>query len=375
MKLTDMKLLSGVYGKPNGDMKNPIIIDFDQMPKFIKDYKPLVKISKIHTFCSKVNNRGRVRGLKFEYFDGDRSASTNVLGISGNSDSDIGTSWDDESNTVKMNEFISSVEVSSGDDVDGIWFVVQNWKDSTTRRIGCGYSTANTKTWNIKSDNRLLGFSGTSVEMDDSRIIKQIQFESFLYIVPTMTANGPECQCYTPNEGTFGKNGAKCTDGDFLWCGQDEYCTNGSSFPKDQFSAQCSTQRPFFKSAATPTTTLQGTHSVSAHHEKLLQQIAYKKSLHKSSAAGSGKGKPSVSAAPPKAEKDSAHHHTKWDDAKHSIKNVVKEMSKNLKQDLKAELKDLLVKELKEALDHLQKKQTHLESTVTRMLMHEVESY
>merc|ERR1712173_550714 len=137
-----------------------------------------------------------------------------------------------------------------------------------------------------------------------------------------------------------------------------------------------------------------------------------KRSLRNSGAAGSGKSKPSVSAAPKEAKKDSAHHHTKWDDAKHSIKNHVMEMSKSeipqefilgamcsmlvlcsclcccrgrrshvsellpsLKHDLKTELKDLLVKELKEALGGLQQKQTHLESTVTRMLMREVENF
>jgi len=53
---------------------------------------------------------------------------------------------------------------------------------------------------------------------------------------------------------------------------------------------------------------------------------------------------------------------------------MVEKMSKKLKQEVKAELKDFLIKELKSGLGDLQTKQSHLERTVTRMLMHQVES-
>jgi len=115
----------------------------------------------------------------------------------------------------------------------------------------------------------------------------------------------------------------------------------------------------------------------------------------------------------PRATKDSTHHHSKWEETKESVRHTVKDMSKSLlpqmfqlgaltlvlllcsysyrqepfllwrrepssselKDTIRAELKELVAKELKSALGNLQHKQIQLESTMTRMLLHQVESY
>lgn len=375
MTLTNMFYDSPNYGEANGGK----VVGFDSMPPF-QHLKPLVRISNIRTFCSKVGNgRYRFRGIQFEYFDGDRSEVTDVLGTQGNSDSDAGEPWDSKNNVIAYGEVISAVKVSSGADVDGIWFTVQSLKDATTRTVGCGYNGNNMRTWNIETGQKLLAFSGTSVEMDGFTIVKSIQFRSYLYILPTLTPNGvPECKCVTPNQGTVYKNGAACTNGNFHWCEANQFCTNGDSFPEDQFSSQCKEQPQSFLASVPANSFLADSKPADApkladskpadapkllaHHQVLLQQIENLK------ASKNAKGSKVRSAAPPTAPK--AKKESKWDEAKH----MVEKMSKKLKQEVKAELKDFLIKELKSGLGDLQTKQSHLERTVTRMLMHQVES-
>merc|ERR1719362_1309637 len=206
--------------------------------------KPLVKISKIRTYCGLVSNgRKRLRGIQFEYFDGTRSASSDLLGMQGNSDSDSGgVSWDDKETVVQYGEFISAVEVSAGDNIDGIWFHVQKLKDSTTRKIGCGYSTDNQKVFNIDGDQKLLALQGTSINMDGYTVVTEIQFRTYLTMFANFKETGAvECNCALPNNGQNGKNGAYCSDGQFLWCGASQACSTseGVSFPKSSFLNQC----------------------------------------------------------------------------------------------------------------------------------------
>jgi len=363
MTLTNMVYDSPTYGEANGGN----VVGFDSMPKF-QDMKALVRISNIRTYCSQVSNgRYRFRGLQFEYFDGDRSEATHVLGTQPNADDNSADAknWNNENNVISYGEVISAVKISSGADVDGIWFIVQNLKDSKTREVGCGYSSPNMQVWNIETSQKLLAFSGSSVNMDGFTIVKQIQFRSYLYILPTLTPNGvPECKCVTANEGTVGKNGAACTNGNFHWCESTQLCTNGNSFPEDQFSAQCKAQPQSFL-ASVPAGSNAAPEPL-VHHQVLLQQIEDLK------ASKNANGHKAQSAAPPTAPK--AKKESKWDEAKNEAKHMVKEMSKKLKQEVKAELKDFLVKELKSGLDELQTKQSHLERTMTRMLMHQVES-
>lgn len=396
MSLTSMFFSSDLYGNVNGNWKGKGVVDYSNMPDFT-NYKPLIKISKIHTFCSQTSPGGRFRGIQFEYFDGDRSALTDVLGIKGDSDADAGLDWDNKNNVIDYGEVISAVTVSSGDDVDGVWFTIQNPKESTTRQIGCGYPTDNMKTWNIKSDNRLLAFSGTRVDMPGKNgqaaktIVKQIQFRSFLYILPTPTPNGePECQCYTPNQGKTFLNGAKCSDGAFLWCGIDQYCTNADSFPKSQMQAQCSTDRrlstphlTLLQAAATPST------NTVPSHEALLQQLEQRKrdsrqhgepdlNSPRKTQSFMSTGAPQMHPTKESAPHSPPHHHnkgSKWDEAKLELENLVEHVSKELKESMTSELKDVLSKEIKSALGTIQQKQTHLENTLTRMLMHQVENY
>jgi len=410
MTLSTMNFDSDKYGNADGNFNAKFTVNFGK-PDF-QDFKPLIKISKIHTFCSKDNKgMGRLRGIQFEYFDGDRSATTDILGTKGDSPSDAGKSWDHKENEIAFGEIITSVLVSAGSDIDGIWFQVQTPKSQTTRTIGCGYHGAPTKSWNIKSDHRLLGLSGTSANIGGQTVVKQLQFRNFLFILPTLMANGPECQCVTPNQGLANLNGAKCTNGQFLWCAENMYCTKESSFPIDQFEGQCSTNKKFL-----------GAPEPSAHHQALLQKIvAHKKARealenaapHMSSPKTSFRSSNSTSNST--TTKNSTHHIPKWEEAKHSVKHAMKhavqEMSKSqefqlgalclllvlcsclccprncsakkkerdikpdLKTAMKTEMKEVFAKELKLLLGNIQEKQNQLEGTVTRMLLHQVENY
>lgn len=377
MKLTTMHFDSEVYGKDDGNYGGRSIVSFGK-PDF-QDFKALVKVSSIRTYCAGDSNGGlqRLRGIQFEYFDGNRSPITDILGTSGDSDpASGGKPWDDDWNKISYGEMISAVEISSGNDIDGIWFVVQNPKSSTTRRVGCGYMGKNTaiRSFNVKPGRKLLGLSGVSVNLNGNIIVKQIQLRSFLFILPTIMPNGPECNCVTPNQGVSGLNGAKCTNGDFLWCADNEYCTNGASFPIKSFEAQCSANAKFLQ-APSP----QEQPEPSAHHQALLQQIfahkAAKQAQQASENVASYMSSPKTSfgsaTRSSKVTKDSTHDHSKWEEVKDSVKQAVREMSKSLKDDLKTELKE----ELKVLLGNLQEKQSQLEGTVTRMLLHQVESY
>merc|ERR1719189_2395383 len=105
MTLTPIHFESDVYGK-SGNWQGKRVVYFDTN---VLHMKPLVKISKIRTYCGLVSNgRKRLRGIQFEYFDGTRSASSDLLGMQGNSDSDSGgVSWDDKETIVQYGEFIS----------------------------------------------------------------------------------------------------------------------------------------------------------------------------------------------------------------------------------------------------------------------------
>lgn len=373
MTLTYMHFDSKVWG----EWQPGNVVSWPSMPKFQTDYKPTIKISAIRTYCSRLSDgRSRFRGLQFEYFDGDRSAATDVLGTKPNANSDDEKKWESTDNLLAYGEFVSGVTVSSGADVDGIWFIVQNEKDQKTRKIGCGYSSNNMQTWSIPSGQRLLAFSGTGIDMDGDTIVKQIQFRTYLYILPTLTASGkPNCHCVTPNQGKDNLNGAACTNGDFLWCSANQYCINGKNFPKSTFDTQCSDVKygvllnSFQATPPAPATKEQQAHSsqsfvatppssatpAPSHHKVLLQQIE--------KLQASKKAKESNEAASKK--------HSVWKEAKHGLK----EMSKKVKEEVKEELKELILKEMKTALGDLHNKQAQLEDTVTRMLVHQIESF
>merc|ERR1712038_1265746 len=387
MTLTTMHFDSPVWGQH----QDGNVVSWPNMPDF-QAYKAMIKISAIRTFCSRVSHgRSRFRGLQFEYFDGDRSAATSILGTKGDSDSGAGEKWDSELNKIAYGEIISGVEIASGADIDGIWFIVQSQKDQSTRRVGCGYSSPQMTTWNVENGRRLLAFSGTGTQMDGFTIVKQIQFRSYLYILPTPTASGkPDCHCVTPNMGTAEFNGAACTNGDFEWCSSNQYCTNGSPFPKSEMDAQCN-ENPISNFLATPPTTfLKAAAPPSSHHKVLLQQIEKLKASKK------------VKESNEAAAKDSKH--SKWNEAKHEMKEMSKHQDDQtailsftvllellclclclycyggsselkMKEEVKEELKDLILKEMKTAIGDIHNKQSQLEDTVTRMLVHQIESF
>jgi hypothetical protein len=380
MKLTTMHFDSEKFGRDDGIFGGKSIVSFGE-PDF-KDFKALIKISAIRTYCDNKGGMQRLRGIQFEYFDGNRSPVTDILGVRGDSDpASKGKPWDDKDNKIAYGEIISAVEISAGTDVDGIWFVVQNPKSSTTRRIGCGYMGKNPtiKSWNIKPGYKLLGLSGSAVNMDGNILVKEIQLRSFLFILPTIMPNGAECTCVTPNQGTVNLNGAKCTNGDFLWCGENEYCTKEASFPIKKFRDQCiKINAPSFQ--AQPKPSVQQRHQamflqIKAHEEA--KQAQKPETVERATFFSDEKPEHKDSEKPEKAffKSASTRHHSKWEEAKDSVKHAVREMSKNLKDDLKTELKKVLSNELKDILGNLQEKQGQLERTVTRMLLHQVENY
>lgn len=385
-KMTPMRYDSPVWGEYQSGGK---VVTWVDMPDFLA-MNSMIRISAIRTFCGKVSyDRYRFRGLQFDYFDGQDTKKSNILGTQGNSDpSSGGNPWDSEDNTLKFGEFISSVEVSSGADIDGIWFTVQD-QSYKTRRIGCGYSSPNMQTWNPKetndqletkhsTDHKVLAFSGTGIQMDDFTIVKQIQFGSYLFIYPTTEKDAADakCKCVTPNEGTNNLNGAACTDGDFLWCDVGEYCMDAELTSKNEFlAAKCQKEADdadagFFATPVPPppATTKEQEHAAYPyrHHEVLLQQI---EQLKKAAQASPKEAvKESNEAA---AKKDSKH--LNWKKATNQVKHEVKELSKKLKDEVKEELKDFILKEMKTALGDVQSKQTRLANTVTRMLEHQIE--
>lgn len=385
-KMTPMRYESPVYGEYQSGGK---VVSWDDFDLFAMN--SMIRISAIRTFCGKVSyDRYRFRGLQFEYFDGsEERQKSDILGTKGDSDlSSGGKKWDSEDNTLKFGEFISTVEVSSGADIDGIWFTIQD-QSSNTREIGCGYNSPNMQTWNLnrdsdadgdsvkETDQKLLAFSGTSIQMDDFTIVKQIQFGSYLFIYPTTEdAADAKCKCVTPNEGTNNLNGAECTDGTFLWCDLGEYCTDIDPTPKNEFkAAKCKEEADdadasFFATPVPPPAAAAKEQEHAAypyrHHEVLLQQI---EQLKKAAQASPKEAvKESNEAA---AKKDSKHFN--WKKATHQAKHEVKELSKKLKDEVKEELKDFILKEMKTALGDVQSKQTRLANTVTRMLEHQIE--
>lgn len=386
MKMTPMRFESPVWGEYQSDGN---VVSWDDMPDFLSKHS-MIRISAIRTFCGKVSyDRYRLRGLQFEYFDGETSMKTSILGTEGNSDaSSGGKPWLSEENELKFGEIITGVTVSSGADIDGLWFNLQD-QAHNTRKVGCGYASPNMKNWNLDDvkTQKLLAFSGTAIQMDDFTIVKQIQFGSYLFIYPT-TENEADamCECVTPNEGTNHLNGAACTDGEFLWCDVDTYCTDDMPSPKDGFKdAKCRFWKDDDASGAgflaTPVAPPPPPAAAAAkeqegkpaaahpyhHHEVLLQQI---EQLTKASASPKAAVKESNEAAAA-AKKDSKHF--TWKKAMHQVKHEVKELSKKLKDEVKEELKDFLLKEIKTALGDVQSKQTRLANTVTRMLEHQIE--
>jgi hypothetical protein len=207
--------------------------------------------------------------------------------------------------------------------------------------------------------------------MDGDTIVKQIQFRTYLYILPTLTESGKvECHCVTANQGRSGWNGMACTNGDFYWCAENEFCINPKNFWKSLRKQYCHIDQygqtssfiptPFTPSGrvlhsqnflATPPSALNTATPAPSHHKVLLQKIE--------KLQASKKAKESNEAA---AKKQSA-----WDE--------VKQVSKKVKEEVKEELKELILKEMKTALGDLHNKQAQLEDTVTRMLVHQIESF